>query len=315
MQAEMMYIYEVYRTGSFSQAARNLFLTQPALSIAVKKVEAAIGMPLFDRSQQPLALTEAGNVYLRRIQEIRYIEDNLAKELADLKKQDTGHLTIGGTQYFNSYVLPEVLSECRQLYPGISLTLREDNSRIIDDWLAKGETDISFHSIPIDENLFQSEPLFTDELLLAVPKTLMPSAAWENSLSCQQVAEGFFQQPECPVQKLNAFHSTPFLILTESNQLRERALSICRENSLEPEVLLYVEQLETAWHFARHGLGATFVTNLIIAETMDDNLRYFRLKSSHALRPFHAIMRKNAFVSRCMKIFIELIQKHQNKIS
>lgn len=51
MQAELNYIYEVYRTGSFSQAARNLYLTQPTLSIAIKKVEQAIGMPLFDRSQ------------------------------------------------------------------------------------------------------------------------------------------------------------------------------------------------------------------------------------------------------------------------
>ena len=57
MQAELNYIYEIYRTGSFSQAARNLYLTQPTLSIAIKKVEQAIGMPLFDRSQQPLTLT------------------------------------------------------------------------------------------------------------------------------------------------------------------------------------------------------------------------------------------------------------------
>ena len=98
MQAELNYIFEVYRTGSFSQAARNLYLTQPTLSIAIKKVEQAIGMPLFDRGQQPLTLTEAGRIYIARIAEIRQIEENTARELDDLRQMDAGELRIGGTQ-------------------------------------------------------------------------------------------------------------------------------------------------------------------------------------------------------------------------
>ena len=60
MEQDMKYIYQVYQDGSFSAAAEHLYMSQPALSIAVKRVEESVGAELFDRSRRPLALTEAG---------------------------------------------------------------------------------------------------------------------------------------------------------------------------------------------------------------------------------------------------------------
>ena len=60
MQQEMEYIFEVYKEKNFTRAAEKLFITQPALSMAVQKVEERLGMPVFDRSTKPLSLTEAG---------------------------------------------------------------------------------------------------------------------------------------------------------------------------------------------------------------------------------------------------------------
>lgn len=79
MEQELKYIYTVYEKGSFSKAARALYLTQPALSIAVQKAEEKIGMPLFDRSQKPLKLTPAGEVYIEKIRQIRQLEDELLR--------------------------------------------------------------------------------------------------------------------------------------------------------------------------------------------------------------------------------------------
>ena len=63
MQLEMRYVYQIYLDGSFSKAAKSLYITQPALSMAIQKVEADIGMPIFDRSTRPLTLTHAGHIY------------------------------------------------------------------------------------------------------------------------------------------------------------------------------------------------------------------------------------------------------------
>ena len=67
MELEKKYIYQVYQCGSFSKAAEALFITQPALSIAIKKVEQEIGAAIFNRSQRPLTLTSIGELYLQHI--------------------------------------------------------------------------------------------------------------------------------------------------------------------------------------------------------------------------------------------------------
>lgn len=71
MQQDFKYIYQLYLDGSFSKAAENLYLTQPALSIAIQKIEASMGMPLFDRSKRPLKLTQAGEIYIQAIKRCR----------------------------------------------------------------------------------------------------------------------------------------------------------------------------------------------------------------------------------------------------
>ena len=73
MQQDMKYIYQVYEEGSFSRAAQRLYMTQPALSIAVQKVEESIGMPLFDRSRRPLKLTAAGQIYIDAVKKMNEI--------------------------------------------------------------------------------------------------------------------------------------------------------------------------------------------------------------------------------------------------
>ena len=304
METDMSYIYEVYRTGSFSQAARNLFMTQPALSIAVKRVEEAVGASLFERSTQPLALTEAGKIYIRRLKEIQFLEEEMDRELKDYLNAEEGELTIGGSQYFNAYILPPVIHHYNRNHPGIRLHIREANSTIIDQWMEDRRLDIGFHSAGIDTHKFHSKAIAQDEILLAIPKPLVPQNAMTAGLTAQQVAAGIIHEPECPQADITLFSELPFLILSESNQFRQRTLAICQEKNLQPSVRFCIEQLETSWHFARQGLGAAFITNLMIARAMDESLLYYKLNSPLAQRTFHALTRKQAFLSRSMKEFI-----------
>ncbi len=103
MQQEHKYIYQVYKAGSFSKAARDLFMTQPALSIAVQKIETALGQQLFDRSCHPLALTEAGKIYIAAIAKAMELEQQMLQELEDLQNMQSGSLKIGGSHFLNAY--------------------------------------------------------------------------------------------------------------------------------------------------------------------------------------------------------------------
>ena len=80
MEANMKYVYQLYLDRSFSKAAEHLYMTQPALSIAIKRVEAELGAELFDRSRHPLELTQAGEAYIATIRQIRHLEEELQRE-------------------------------------------------------------------------------------------------------------------------------------------------------------------------------------------------------------------------------------------
>lgn len=119
MEAEMNYVYTVWKHRSFSKAARELYLTQPALSAAVKRVETKLGLPLFDRASKPLQLTEAGMLYIEKAEQIRRLEQELQAQVDDLHDNSTGTLRIGTTHYFNVYVLPPVLRQYIGKSPGL----------------------------------------------------------------------------------------------------------------------------------------------------------------------------------------------------
>ncbi|MEE1291915.1 MAG: LysR family transcriptional regulator, partial [Acutalibacteraceae bacterium] len=104
MEANMKYVYQLYLDRSFSKAAEHLYMTQPALSIAIKRVEAELGAELFDRSRHPLELTQAGEAYIATIRQIRHLEEELQREVDDLKQLGHGTLRLGGTHYINNYI-------------------------------------------------------------------------------------------------------------------------------------------------------------------------------------------------------------------
>ena len=86
MFSGMNYVYEVYKEQSFSKAAENLYISQPALSSMIKKIETKIGMPLFDRSTSPIQLTECGKKYIKTAEKIMDLENEFAYYVGNLQK-------------------------------------------------------------------------------------------------------------------------------------------------------------------------------------------------------------------------------------
>lgn len=107
----MNYVYEVYKEKSFSKAAKNLYISQPSLSANVRRVEAKIGYPIFNRNTSPLTLTECGERYIQSVEEILAIENSFASFVNDLGGLKTGHLTLGGSSLFSSCLLPRLIGE------------------------------------------------------------------------------------------------------------------------------------------------------------------------------------------------------------
>ena len=169
MQQEMRYVYEIYRQKSYSKAAQALFITQPALSIAISKLEASLGMPLFDRSTRPISLTPAGRIYLQTIEKTRALEQDLRHQLDDIRALRTGTITIGSSHFINACILPEVLTRFNRRFPQVKLNLLEGSSHAMARMLEQREIDLTFSCDEAVIQDFTSTPVFTDTILLAVP--------------------------------------------------------------------------------------------------------------------------------------------------
>ena len=86
MQSEIAYVYKVFQEKSFTKAAEELFMTQPALSMAIRKVEDSLGMPIFDRSVRPMGLTLAGKAYIEFIENTLNLEQELQQQIQDIRE-------------------------------------------------------------------------------------------------------------------------------------------------------------------------------------------------------------------------------------
>lgn len=315
MQQDMLYVYEVYREGSFSKAAQKLYLSQPALSIAIKKIEEYLGISLFDRNTNPLKLTDAGDIYIEKVKKIMAIEEDLYSEINDLSKLKTGHIRIGGTQYFNSYILPLALQKFNSLYPGITIELKEDNSAKISNLLLEGSIDLMFSCSLSDTNKFTFKQVFQDELLLAVPSNFSINKKLSKfALSREMIINDFHLSSTCPCVSVKKFEQVPFLLLTKENNLYTRAISICNDADFNPIIKMQLDQLVTAFNLSHHGLGATFVSALLVKNNPTLNMNYYKINSPFSIRSFNAITQKNTYVSNSVKAFIDIITfLYQNK--
>ena len=118
MPDEMDYIYEVYKERSFSTAAKKLYVTQPALSSAIKKAEEKMGTLLFDRSSVPIRLTPAGKVYIEAIEQIRTIKEDMENTIRDVSRVKTGNIRVSGEKALE--ITEKIITACIEKNKGLT---------------------------------------------------------------------------------------------------------------------------------------------------------------------------------------------------
>ena len=308
MQQEMEYIYEVYKEKNFTRAAEKLFITQPALSMAIQKVEERLGMPIFDRSTRPISLTDAGYAYLDYIESARHLDAEFEQQIRDIKELDKGRVVVGGSHYLNAYILPQILAGFLKKYPNVEIEIKEASSAELAERLRRQELDVTFHCSPEFIQDFPRYPAFRDTVLLAVPVGMDPLAGKHVSLSGEQVMAGRHLQDDCPCVSLSEFREIPFILLSRGNNLYERSVRMFEEAGFAPKTKMKLSQLVTAYHLAAAGIGATFVSDLLIRDS-DQELNYYKIDSNLVTRQFYALLPKRKYVSVAARRFIEHFQE------
>ena len=310
------YIYEVYKEKSFSVAAKKFFVSQPALSAMIKKVEKSLGVMLFDRSTSPITLTEAGKIYIKNIEEIRSLQKRLHEELNDVCELKTGTLIVSGENFVSSFIMPKAIMRFAETYPGIKVELVESNSLDLRKLLLTDAIDLLI-AHDFDQKLYSCEPLFDEMVLLAVPKRLGINNKLKNfALSVEDLKNNVHLKTDCPSVDLIEFKDEEFLLLKKGNDMYRRAQSLCEDAGFTPKTRINLDQLITSFNMACAGMGIAFTTDMLATSSNGDNCYYYKIKGEHTTRRMFIGYKRNRYISKACASFIEVAKEvYRDKLS
>lgn len=163
-------------TGSFTLAAKQLNLTQSAVSHSIKALEDDLGCPLINRLGRKIHLTEAGDIFLAAADRIHQRMLRVRGELEALSRWGAGRLRIGAGTTACQYILPTVIREFRQTFPDCQLSISPNDAKELVEELRGNEIDLALTLSPKTSDDIDNQPIFEDTLQFAVA----PSHPWAN---------------------------------------------------------------------------------------------------------------------------------------
>lgn len=309
------YVYEVYREKSFSKAAQNLYISQPSLSARIKQIEEQIGEPLFDRSTNPLQLTEIGKVYIEAAEEIFKIEQRVENYINNLTTLKTGHLSIGASNLFAAYVVPQLFTQFKQKFPDIHIQITEGHTSQLEAMLSNNSVDFVIDNYRYDNTLYNKQLYCRENILLAVPKHFsVHDELTEYQLSYNNVKSKSYLNPASPAVPLHVFSGLPFIMLMPGNDTRLRGDRLCRNAGFHPNIILEFNQQSTAYMAASTQLGATFISDILVSQLPSfENLVYYKLDGEDARRDVYFYYKNHKYKTRVMEEFLSMMDEHNRK--
>jgi len=302
------YVYEVYKERSFSRAAQNLYISQPALSVTIKRIENRVGAPIFDRSTSPIGLTDVGQKYIEVVKQMMDLQNAFTNYMNDLHDLKTGVVNVGGSNLFTSCILPQIIAEFKRRYPAVEINVVEANTPLLDQQLMDGSLDVIMDNYVFDSTTHASVLYRIETLLLAVPAAFpVNQKLSEYQLSRQSVIDGSFKEESVRPVPFEFFDKLPFIFLKAGNDTRDRALRIFSSHNMKPNIILNLDQQMTAYNITCQGMGISFVTDTLISSTHPDpDVVIYKLDPEYSTRDLCFFHKKAKYVTRATEEFLKI---------
>ena len=239
---QLRYFDALARQGNFSRAAEVCAISQPALSVQIKKLESMIGAPLVERMSREVRLTALGEEFLGRVRKVLADLDGMSDLMRAADGPLTGALRMGVIPTVAPYLLPGIMQTLPRRMSGLNLIPRESvTDTLVQDLLA-GKLDFVVAALPISEPGLQEFPLFDEDFVLV-------RAAAEAAL---------------PVPDPQELQSMKLLLLEEGHCFRDQALSFCELGATPRSIVMEGSSLSTLVQMVGAGLGITFLPEMAI---------------------------------------------------
>jgi len=281
----------VFRTvaqeKSFSRAAEKLLRTQPAVSLAIQRLEAELNEKLIDRSAKDLLLTDAGRTVLEFAQRFASLEDEMTNALAELRDNSAGRLVIGANELMTLYLLHHI-ENYRRLYPKVKIRIQRSLSSKIPAELIDGGLELGVISYdPVDERLV-SQVIYSDHLAFVVsPRHHLAGRA---SISITELgAETFIAH--------NVISPYRDIVLREFQRFR-----------VPLRMDVEMPTVETIRKLVQNNEGVAFLPKLVVEEDVEEGrLREVRVEEFNVERNIRLVYPARRAISHASRAFLDLV--------
>jgi DNA-binding transcriptional LysR family regulator len=242
----LLVFHEVAKHRSFSKAAEELFISQPAVTKHIKELELKVGIGLIQRGRGGFALTEAGTILFKHTQKISSHLMEIENVLGNLQKDHHGLLKIGTTESYSKCLMPKLLSGFQNDFPSIKIAWDVGNSEEIEKSLLTYKNDLGLIAVTKVSSRFESIPFLKEELVLIV-------------------------SPNHPLVKKHAvslreLERYPLIIRAKGSATRRIILQAFKEVGIHPSLLIEAGSSEFIKQWVSEGKGVSVIVKRIVED-------------------------------------------------
>jgi DNA-binding transcriptional LysR family regulator len=278
----------VARQQSFTRAARELYISQPAVSAHVRELERLYGIELFEQVGRGVQLTEAGRLLEAYADRLLALVEESRRAIDELKGLERGHLSVGASTIPGAYFLPAALARFKEQHPGVSVELRIDDTHQTLGMLRRGEVELAVVGEIQEETGLHRRPYRSDDLVLV------------TACSHRWAQHGLREAAELADE--------PFILREQGSSTRENAEALLRRLGIAPHIAMEWGSTEAIKKAVEAGLGVSILSSHAVAlEVACGRLSVIRHPGLACRRQFHIVMPADRRLSPVARAFQELL--------
>jgi DNA-binding transcriptional LysR family regulator len=281
---------KLYETKSFSKTAKELFISQPTVTIHLKDLENYLGVRLFDRDTRNVIPTRAGKIVYEYGKEMLKLYKEMEKELWPYKEEEGGLVEIGGSTIPGQYILPRIIKMFKETYPKITVYLKVSDTQGVVEGILKGEFDLGVVGAKLKQAELFFEPCCDDEIVL-----IGPSYFGRDEIDLENLYE-------LPLIKRESGSGTWKNVL---QTLEERGINLSKLN-----IVGEMGSTEAVKAAVKEGLGLSFVSKRAIElEASLGIIKEVKIRNFQIIRKFYLVYFKNKKFSLATEKFLKFFKK------
>ncbi|MBI2689961.1 MAG: LysR family transcriptional regulator [Acidobacteria bacterium] len=289
MELHSLRVFQTVATEkSFSRAAEKLLRTQPAVSLAVQRLESELGERLIDRSGKELLLTDAGKIVFDFSRRFENLELELANSLAEMRDNAAGVLIVGANESTSLYLLQHIVNY-RRLYPKVKVRVRRSLSSKIPGQLIDGELELGVISYDPQDERLHSQVIFTDHLAFVVSPE-----------------HRFAQRGVVSISELGM---ETFIAHNVLSPYREIVLREFQRHRVPLNMDVEMPTVETIRRMVQRNEGVAFLPKMCVQQEVEKGLMCeVRIDELSVERKVHLVTPRRRALSHAARAFLEVVK-------